>query len=237
MRLKRKLVIIAIAAVAVIGLALAIGPQIYAAMQPAAPAPLSVASSSQSPAAPSSAGAASSAATSAASSDAGTWKAAEGSQAGYRIAEVLNGANVTVVGRTAKVTGSATVADGKLSAASIQVDVASIATDSTSRDGMFRTMVMHASQYPTATFTLAEPVQLPEVGASPVSLTVKGTLELAGQKRSVTATLQAVRNGASVSVSGSIPITPQDFGITPPNLGFVKVGDSGTVEFLVNLTR
>ncbi|NUP75796.1 MAG: YceI family protein [Sinomonas sp.] len=234
---KRKFLLIAIVAVALIGLAAGVGPQIYAAMQPEAPAPLTVASASApaSAAAPSSSS--SGASSLAATSDAGTWKAAGGSQAGYRIAEVLNGANVTVVGRTTKVSGTVTVDDETLTAASIQVDVASIATDNSGRDSQFRGMVMHASQFPTASFALTEPAKVPALGTSPVSLSVKGTLELAGQKRDVVAQLQVVRNGGTVSVSGTIPITPQDFGITPPNLGFVKVSDSGQVEFLVNLTR
>lgn len=59
----------------------------------------------------------------------GEWQIGTGSTAGYRVAEVLNGTDVTVVGKTEDVTGSITVDGSTLSAATVKVDVASIATD------------------------------------------------------------------------------------------------------------
>jgi polyisoprenoid-binding protein YceI len=170
--------------------------------------------------------------------DNGTWAVSSGSQAGYRVDEVLNGQALTVVGRTDKVTGSASVADGKLTAANVVVDTASIATDNTGRDNYFRSTVMVASKYPQATFTLGAPVALPQqIGGAPVPLSVPGTLAFAGEKRDVTADLKVVRDGAGIAAVGSIPIAVKDFGIDPPNLGFVKVEDHATVEFRVNLTQ
>jgi hypothetical protein len=46
-----------------------------------------------------------------------------------------------------------------------------------------------------------------------------------------------VLHGASGQVAGSIPITFSDFGVDAPNLGFVKVEDSGAVEFSLQLER
>lgn len=213
-----------------------VGPRLYAASQPTAEAPLSVTQASSSGAPPPSAAAGSTTPHSAAA-DNGTWAVGSGSQAGYRFREVLNGADVTVVGRTSRVTGSATLADGRLTAASIVVDTASIATDNGSRDSYFRSNVLRTGQYPRASFTLGAPVDLPEIGGSPVQVPVAGTLELAGAKRSVTTTLSVVRDGATVSASGSIPVAVADYGITAPSLGFVKVEDHGEVEFLVHLAR
>lgn len=229
---KRRLWIVVGLFVIVFGIvAAAAGPRLYAAAQPEARDPLSVTA----PAPPSSASG--STTPRPATADNGTWTVGAGSQAGYRIREVLNGADVTVVGRTDKVTGSATVADGKLTAATIAADAASIATDNSGRDNYFRFTVMAAGKYPNATFTLTGPVALPEIGASPVEVTAPGTLELAGKKRDVTVTLKVVRDGERVSASGSIPIAVRDYGIDPPNLGFVKVEDTGQVEFLMNLNQ
>ncbi|WP_120520737.1 YceI family protein [Arthrobacter celericrescens] len=229
---KRPWILVTVAAVAVLAaLAAIFGPQIYAQSQAPAPAPLSVASSS-----PTASGAPSSPATSNATDD-GAWNVASASQAGYRIREVLNGADVTVVGRTEKVTGSATVSGTRLTEAKIDVDVASIATDSGNRDNFFRGNVMNADTFPTASFTLSEPVTIPALSSAPAAVEAKGTLELAGQKRDVTAKLQVVRDGAKVSVSGTIDLVLADFGITAPDLGFVKVEDKGSVEFLVNLEK
>jgi polyisoprenoid-binding protein YceI len=228
---KRPWILITVAAVAVLAaLAAIFGPQLYAQSQGPAPAPLSVASPSSTP----SSAASSPAATGA---DDGAWNVASASQAGYRIKEVLNGADVTVVGRTEKVTGSATVSGPRLTKARIDVDVASIATDSGNRDNYFRGTVMKADTFPTASFTLSEPVTIPALSPAPASVSAKGTLELAGQKRDVTARLQVVRDGVKVSVSGTIDLVLADFGITAPDLGFVKVEDKGSVEFLVNLEK
>src|SRR4029453_17277165 len=59
----------------------------------------------------------------------GSWAVTDGSFAGYRVDEVLNGTDVTVVGRTEEVTGSLTVEGLTLTEAELTVDVASIATD------------------------------------------------------------------------------------------------------------
>ena len=225
---KRPWILVAVVAVAVLAaLAAIFGPQLYAQSQGPAPAPLSVASSSST----------ASSRAAANSTDTGTWTVASASQAGYRIKEVLNGADVTVVGRSEKVSGSATVSGTQLTKAKIDVDVASIATDSGNRDDYFRGTVMKADAFPTASFTLSAPVTIPPLSSAPATVEAKGTLELAGEKRDVTAKLQVVRDGAKVSVSGTIDLVLADFGITAPDLGFVKVENTGSVEFLVHLEK
>jgi polyisoprenoid-binding protein YceI len=228
---KRPWILFALAAVVVLAaLAAIFGPQLYAQSQGPAPAPLSVASPSSGASRPATSPAAT-------QGDDGTWTVASASQAGYRIREVLNGANVTVVGRTDKVTGSATVSGSRLTKAKIDVDVAGIATDSGNRDNYFRGTVMKSDTFPTASFTLTSPVTIPALSSAPAAVEAKGTLELAGQRRDVTAKLQVVRDGSKVAVSGTIDLVLADFGITPPDLGFVKVENTGSVEFLVNLEK
>lgn len=150
---------------------------------------------------------------------------------------MLNGQDVTVVGRTDKVSGTIEIAGNELTAAEIEVDVASVATDTDRRDNYFRSNAMQTDEHPTATFTLTKPVELPEIGAKAVKVKATGNLELAGESRPVTATIEVVRSGDSVRASGSIDVTFADWGIQAPNLGFVKVEDSGQVEFLVELEQ
>lgn len=169
----------------------------------------------------------------------GEWAVQDGSYAGYRVDEVLNGTDVTVVGRTEKVTGSLTVDGLTLTDAVIEVDVASIETDSANRDSYFRDTAMRASTYPTATFRLTEPVvaaQAPAAG-QPQTITASGELTMAGQTRAVTVDLQAVWNGEGGQVAGSIPVTFADFGVEAPNLGFVSVEPTGAVEFSLVIQR
>jgi polyisoprenoid-binding protein YceI len=167
----------------------------------------------------------------------GSWQVAAGSSAGYRVHEVLNGADVTVAGTTDQVTGSVVIAGGDLADASVTVDVASIATDQAQRDAYFRDHVMDVESNPTAAFTVTDPADLPELTGTPVTVPVAGELTLAGTTRPVQAELAVVRTGGGVDVSGSVPVTFADYGIEAPSLGFVRVDDQGAVEFLLHLTQ
>lgn len=167
----------------------------------------------------------------------GDWSVGSGSTAGYRLDEVLNGTDVTVVGTTDQVSGTLTVDGSTLTAATIDVDVASITTDSGNRDQYFRNVALETEQFPTATFTLTEPVDA-AVPADGEVATVEATGDLTvhGVTRAVTVELQAALSGDGVQVAGSIPVTFSDYGVEAPSLGFVEVEDTGTVEFLVAAT-
>lgn len=163
----------------------------------------------------------------------GMWTVGDGSFAGYRVEEVLQGQDVTVTGRTEQVTGTVTVADGSLTAAEVEVDMASIATDEPPRDTYFRDRALQVGTYPTATFTLTAPVELPD-GATSVQLT--GDLTIRDVTQEVTVDAQVATSGDTVQVVGSVPITFADFGVEAPSLGFVTVEPTGSVEFDLRLT-
>ena len=167
---------------------------------------------------------------------AGTWSVSDGSQAGYRVAEVLNGQDVTVVGRTPDVTGGLTIAGTELTAADVTVTMTTITTDSSNRDGQFLD-ILKTSQFPTATFSLTSPVDVSAITQGVASVQAEGTLTIAGVSAPVTVDLSAQTTSSGVEVSGSIPVTFADYGIDAPDLGFVKVERSGTVEMLLELTR
>jgi polyisoprenoid-binding protein YceI len=168
----------------------------------------------------------------------GTWSISTGSFAGYRVAEVLNGADVTVTGRTEDVSGEVTVAGQRLTAASLTLNVASITTDSTRRDDYFRTSAINTSQYPEATFKLTEAVDVSAAAnGGSQEFTIKGDLTLNGTTVPVTATVNGAFTGTSAQVVGHIDVTWQDFGVQAPNLGFVSVQDSGQIEFSMNLAK
>ncbi|GAA4665408.1 hypothetical protein GCM10025780_03430 [Frondihabitans cladoniiphilus] len=164
----------------------------------------------------------------------GDWAIGSGSTAGYRVKEVLNGTNVTVVGTTSKVSGQVTFSGDTLSAATVTVDVATIATDSSSRDEYFRTSALETDLHPTATFTLTAPVEATGLDEGKLaSFSATGTLELHGVTKTVTVPLKAALAGKGAEVSGSIPITFSDYKVVAPSLGFVTVQKQGSVEFLV----
>ena len=167
----------------------------------------------------------------------GTWTIGAGSSAGYRVDEVLNGDDVTVAGTTDQVTGSLVVSGGDLQSAEVDVDMASVATDSGRRDSYFRDNVIDVAANPTATFAVTQAVDLPELTGTPVTVPVAGELSVHGVTQQVTVDLSVVRTAQGVEASGSIPVTFADYDVTPPDLGFVSVEDTGSVEFFLVLTQ
>lgn len=165
----------------------------------------------------------------------GTWKIASGSQAGYRIGEVLFGQSNTAVGRTTAVTGQMTIDATTVNTARITVDLTQVSSDSGTRDNQFQGRIMDTSQFPSTTFTLTHPITLgtlPTPGST-LNATATGTLNLRGTTRTVQATLSARQSGKTVQVSGSIPITFADWMIPAPSFGPASVEDHGVIEFLV----
>jgi polyisoprenoid-binding protein YceI len=170
---------------------------------------------------------------------AGTWKAGAGSEAGYRVKEVLLGQDATAVGRTTKVTGAMTIEGTTVSSAKVTVDMASVSSAKSLRDSQFRGRIMEVSSFPTASFELADPIALASLPADDAQITAKatGTLTLHGVAKKVTFDLNAVRSGGTIKVQGSIPIHFADYGVDNPSGGPAKVGDDGELEFLVAFTK
>jgi polyisoprenoid-binding protein YceI len=168
----------------------------------------------------------------------GDWTVSGSSYAGYRVDEVLNGTPVTVNGRTDAVTGDITVAGSQVTEGTMTVDVTKIATDQPPRDAYFQDEAMETGDFPTATFTLTQPIAADGVQAGvPATYDVTGDLTLHGVTKSVTAQMQASFTSDGGQIVGSIPITFQDFGVQAPSLGFVTVEDHGSVEFSLDVAR
>lgn len=170
----------------------------------------------------------------------GTWTVSKGSEAGYRVSETLAGQGTTAVGRTSKVSGSLTVTGSTVSAATFTVQVADITSDRSQRDEQFSGRIMDTARYPTATFTLTKPIALGSVPAVGRTVTAKATgkLTMHGTTNAVSFPVEAKRTASSIAVTGDIGVTYGDYDIDNPSFGgFVSVGTTGTVEFLLVTTR
>ena len=169
----------------------------------------------------------------------GTWVATSGSQAGYRVKEVLFGQSTEAVGRTSNVDGALTINGATVESAAISIDLASVHSDESRRDGQFRGRIMNVAQYPTATFTLKSPIDLGALPADGATVTVPATGELTlhGTKRTVTVDVTAKRAGGTISVNGTIPVVFADYRIPSPSFGPASVEDHGEIEFLVSFTK
>jgi polyisoprenoid-binding protein YceI len=169
----------------------------------------------------------------------GTWKVGSGSQAGYRVKEVLFGQGNEAVGRTSAVSGQLRIQGNRVSAASFSVDLTTVRSDQSRRDEQFQQRIMDTASFPTASFALTAPIELPSTAAGGVDVrrTASGRLTLHGTTRAVSVDLTARRSGGGIRVSGSIPITFADWNIPNPSFGPVTTQDNGTIELLLVLER
>ncbi|HEX6869327.1 MAG TPA: YceI family protein, partial [Candidatus Limnocylindrales bacterium] len=149
------------------------------------------------------------------------------------------------VGRTDQITGSITVETSgettTLTAATLTVDTTSITSDESRRDNRMRSEGLETDAFPTATFTLTEPVEVPAAAldGTPSEVTLTGDLTLHGVTKSVSIPAQAQLVNGTISVAGSISFPLSDYSIVAPNIGgfIVSIADTGTLEFLVSFSK
>lgn len=169
----------------------------------------------------------------------GAWQVSSGSVAGFRVAEQFLGLSDDVVGRTSAVTGGATLAGDRVTAATFHVDLRAITVNGKTQPQFAQSLGVAAN--PDATFTLTGPLSFASDPSSggPVTARAAGTLTVHGVTRSVTFTIRGRYTGSTLVVVGSIPVAFSDYGIVGPK-GYGALGslaDHGVAEFLLVLRR
>lgn len=170
---------------------------------------------------------------------AGTWHVGSGSEAGYRVEEILIGQHSTAVGRTKKIWGSLAVAGTTVTKASFTVDMATVESDQSERNAQFDGRIMDVSRYPTANFVLTTPIAFGTLsGTTVVHSLATGRLTMHGATKTVRFTVSVERVKGGVDVLADIPIVFADWDITNPSVGgFVTTANTGTLEVLLHLVR
>ena len=161
--------------------------------------------------------------------------------AGFRVNEVLGGGigDFTAVGRTPDVTGSIELTDTALVAVTVEVTMSTLRTDNGSRDGQVR-RALNTNEFPVATFTLTEPLDLPAGIAEGEALSgsARGDLTIKGVTNRATFDLQAQLVGDTIVAVGSSEVVFSDYGVTAPTAPVVvSVEDHGIMEFQLIFTR
>ena len=167
------------------------------------------------------------------------YEQASGSFAGFRVDEELTIGEVTAVGRTGEVSGFIQLGAGVLEAAEITVDMSTIATDRSLRDGRTR-QALGTDQFPNAVFVLTEPVALPADAAdgAAFSLEAAGDLTVKGVTNPAVFALEAQLVGDVIVVVGSTEVRFDDYGVQAPSAPIVvSVEDHGIIEFQLLFTR
>jgi len=178
---------------------------------------------------------------------AGEWSVSEGTVVGYRVREKLASlsAQSDAVGRTPSVTGSARLEGSgdtvTVTAASFEADLTTLTSDEGRRDNRIREIGLESNRFPTATFVLTSPVEVPSVAlaGATVEVTLIGDLTIHGVTKSVSIPAQAqLTADGKINVLGSLTFPFSDFGMTPPSIGgFVSVEDDATLEFVLVLSK
>jgi polyisoprenoid-binding protein YceI len=160
---------------------------------------------------------------------------------GYRVREELASIGATeAVGRTPDVSGTITVDGTTITEATFEADLTTLQSDDDRRDGQLRRQALETGQFPTASFTLTQPIEL---GAEPaegavLEVTAAGDLTLHGTTNAVEIPMQAKLEGGVVTVVGSLPIAFADYGIAKPQSMIVlSVEDNGVMEFQLHFSR
>ncbi len=132
-----------------------------------------------------------------------------------------------------------TIDVNKVRGAGFTVDMTTFHSDESKRDNQFNGRIMDVQKFPTATFNITQPIQIPSVPAEgkTTSATATGDLTLHGTTKSVTFDLLATIKNGKIGILGKIPIVFADYGIPNPSFGTVSTADHGELEFILVLAR
>jgi polyisoprenoid-binding protein YceI len=168
------------------------------------------------------------------------YESATGTFAGFRIEEELASiGSTTAVGRTGDVAGSMVIDGTTVTEATFDIDLSTITTNESRRDDNVQ-RALETGQFPTATFTLVEPIDLGDAAASgeAVSVTAIGDLTIHGVTQRVGFPLEAQLVQGTVVVVGSLDVTFADYGVEVPDAQIVlSVEDHGILELQLLLTK
>lgn len=167
----------------------------------------------------------------------GHWEVVKGSghnttSVGYTFHEILPGKEKDTSGSTHAVTGFVEVADGTVTGGEVTVDVTTMKSDIEKRDINVRRNILDTDEFPTATFTLTDTVDLAQVPSDGTAgqVTLKGDLSLHGVSQPVESTMDVLRTGTRIVVAGNIPINRTDFGVNTSDFVAAKIDEEGELN-------
>ncbi|MGE0878371.1 MAG: YceI family protein [Acidimicrobiia bacterium] len=163
------------------------------------------------------------------------WNISTGTQVGYRVKEVLFGQSTEGVGRTSSVKGSLRLDGTTVTSVDVTVDMTTVKSDESRRDGQFNGSIMAVSQFPTATFKLTRPIALGSLPADGTEIKATGTgdLTLRGTTKTVDIALTARRANGQIQVLGSYDVKFSDWKIPAPSAPGITTEDHGLLELLL----
>lgn len=174
----------------------------------------------------------------------GTWKVqkrpgANATSVGFTFDEVLPGEAKTTSGSTTGVEGEVHIDAGVLQTGEVVVDMTNLTTDSDVRDNNVRRKILHTDQFPTSSFTIAEPIDLSEVptDGSTATIEVVGDLTIHGETNRIKAPFDVALSGSHLIVAGDVPFNRLDYNVETPEFVAAKIAETGTLNIRLNMAK
>ncbi len=166
----------------------------------------------------------------------------EQTEASYEVQEKFLNRDLPnmALGKTNAVTGELQVSlDGKPSGkiTKITVDLRTLTSDSSRRDGRIRTQWLESDKYPFAEFTSTDAQGIPDsyTEGQEVSFKLTGDMKIREVTKPVTFDVKGKLEGDTITGSATSKILMKDFGFDPPDIaGMLTVADGVTVT--INFT-
>ena len=157
--------------------------------------------------------------------------------ASYSVYENLifqNKPNNDAIGTTHSVSGSFKIREGNspiVAAMNIQVDLRTLQSDSSRRDGYIQQNTLETDTYPYATFVSVSTQGLPSSYADgqTIHFQLIGNLTMHGKTNKETFDVQGKVVGNTISGTATSTIFMTDFGIQPPNLANIAIAQNKVV--------
>lgn len=129
--------------------------------------------------------------------------------------------------------------DGELTGGDITVNMETLTTDNQRRDVNVRMSLFVTDEFPEATFTVTEPVDVSDVPADPTVTVVDvvGDLTIRGVTHEVTAPMEVTRTGDYVLLSSDVPINRLDYGIRTPDFIAASIDEEGLLNIRLVLEQ
>lgn len=174
----------------------------------------------------------------------GTWQVqkrpgANATSVGFTFDEVLPGEAKTTSGSTTGVTGEVHIDTGVLQAGEVIVDMTNLTTDSDVRDNNVRRKILHTDQFPTSSFTIAEPIDLSKLptDGSTGTIEVVGDLTIRGETKRIKAPFDVALSGSHLIVAGDVPFNRLDYNVETPEFVAAKIAETGTLNIRLNMAK
>lgn len=174
----------------------------------------------------------------------GTWKVVPGpesnhSSVGFTFYEMLPNEKKYTSGSTRYVEGTVKVEDDTLVSGDVTADLVKLRTDVQDRDVSIRRKLFHTDQFPTASFTTNESVDLSGIPSdgSVGQVTIPGELTVHGVTNHVEPVFDVVRSGKHVTIASTLPINRLDYDVKPPEFVAALINEEGEANIRLTFEK